>query len=527
MKNYFEYNIENKWPTLAWLAICQKGKPSIRIQHGKGVEVKKEWFCEAVWDGSFEEGGFDQTDLVFGSGGRIRDGVPVFVSSGATCDRLQFFRQGDITYISNSLACIKAFSSGWPDISFFEYGKFFLSIEDGIDRYKRIVPKNGPTLAYYRNLTWNGENLSFCDKPWPERQFTSFAAYVDFVKGVLKQIGSNLSSLSRTFRLSPIGNISSGYDSATSSALARSAGLKEVITFKAARGELKDDGFDIAEYLGLQVKMFDRMAWDSSLFVEVPFFAADGEAGELFYTATSEALKSRVMFTGNHGDKMWDVHRKYGVTPEIRGGGQSGLSLTEYRLVTGTIHVPVPFIGVRNIAEINAISNSPEMDPWDIGGDYNRPICRRILEEAGVPRELFGQEKKASATLFRRGDALLTRPTRIALFQWVLSKSNDSKKLESKLQCTRDLIVARWFIPEIWSFVEKSIRRLLRMAPNSFEKGISWRLYKIRNQIFLSANFLEPHAFPWAINLLSELYKSTTGTARSEGVDRFPDRQSA
>ena len=36
------------------------------------------------------------------------------------------------------------------------------------------------------------------------------------------------------------------------------------------------------------------------------------------------------------------------------------------------------------------------MQPWSIGGTYDRPIARRIGEEAGVPREAFGQTKLAT-----------------------------------------------------------------------------------------------------------------------------------
>jgi hypothetical protein len=36
------------------------------------------------------------------------------------------------------------------------------------------------------------------------------------------------------------------------------------------------------------------------------------------------------------------------------------------------------------------------MRPWSIGGNYDRPVPRRIAEEAGVPRQLFGQLKLAS-----------------------------------------------------------------------------------------------------------------------------------
>jgi hypothetical protein len=37
------------------------------------------------------------------------------------------------------------------------------------------------------------------------------------------------------------------------------------------------------------------------------------------------------------------------------------------------------------------------MDPWRVGAQYDRPIPRRIVESCGVPRHMFGQEKKAIA----------------------------------------------------------------------------------------------------------------------------------
>jgi hypothetical protein len=36
------------------------------------------------------------------------------------------------------------------------------------------------------------------------------------------------------------------------------------------------------------------------------------------------------------------------------------------------------------------------MRPWSIGGTYDRPIARRLGEEAGVPRDAFGQTKFAT-----------------------------------------------------------------------------------------------------------------------------------
>ena len=49
---------------------------------------------------------------------------------------------------------------------------------------------------------------------------------------------------------------------------------------------------------------------------------------------------------------------------------------------------------------IHRIANSPEMDPWRINPGYDRPIARRIAEERGVPRSMFGQVKMGSVVLF-------------------------------------------------------------------------------------------------------------------------------
>lgn len=74
------------WPPLAWVAQCFDTE--VVLAHGSRVEIAQDWFAEAVWPGAFEEGRFDQTDLVFGSGGRLSGGTVTFVSSGSTVDRL-------------------------------------------------------------------------------------------------------------------------------------------------------------------------------------------------------------------------------------------------------------------------------------------------------------------------------------------------------------------------------------------------------------------------------------------------------
>ena len=64
------------------------------------------------------------------------------------------------------------------------------------------------------------------------------------------------------------------------------------------------------------------------------------------------------------------------------------------------------FMHQRHISEhavrksIFALTNSESMRSWVIGGRYDRPIARRLEEEAGVPRRLCGQKKLVTAVLY-------------------------------------------------------------------------------------------------------------------------------
>ena len=60
------------------------------------------------------------------------------------------------------------------------------------------------------------------------------------------------------------------------------------------------------------------------------------------------------------------------------------------------------------------ISRSPEMGPWVVGHSYDKPIPRRILEEAGVPRGMFGEvsEQQGAISIHVDGPSALAPQTR-------------------------------------------------------------------------------------------------------------------
>jgi hypothetical protein len=411
----------DSWPPLAWLARGRRGSKAIELFHGSRVEVTPTWFCEAVWDGPYEAGNFDRTDLVFGSGARARNGKITFVSAGSTVDRLQVMEtdRGDCVWISNSLTCLLAAQGAQPDPAYRHYFRDFSSIRFGLSRYAPLVPTNAGAarLIYFHNLRWDGTSLSQVEKPCSGRRFSSFRRYRTFLESALRRIAENMAAPGRRHPYGFLGTISSGYDSPAVAVLARAAGLQRVIAFDRSKDGQPDSGKQIAARLGLSVVEVPHDGWQAPL-AEVPFLAADAKGEDVYFSGAERHLDGAVLLTGFHGDKVWGMHAP-SAGSDLARGDQSGLSLTEYRLRAAFIHCPVPFMGVRQIRDINQISRSAALSPWDVKGNYSRPICRRIVEEAGVPRTWFGTEKKAASVLFFKNSSFLAPQTLPEYLQWL------------------------------------------------------------------------------------------------------------
>ncbi len=500
-----KYQLEPAWPALAWLAECTEGSSSLFVRHGPRVETGDSWFCEGVWDGAFDEGGFDRTDIFFGSGARIRSGELVFVSSGSTVDRLQYLAQGNKSLVSNSLACIYAMDSSWLNPGFDGYSRFFGTVTQGIDLYERQVPDGGPILIYFNNLVWDGRQLKDRAKPDTAGGFASFEAYVGFLESCLARIGENARSTKRRFPLGLIGTLSTGYDSPTVTVLARHAGLSEVITFARSRQGLADSGVEIAEKLGIEASVVGRLEWQSRGLAEIPFIAVDGKGVDVLYAGAEVHLRNRVLFTGYHG-VLWKKNSSV-LKPAIQRGDRSGLSLTEYRLLIGMIHLPVTFMGVRHALDINQISRSEALKLWDVGGTYTKPICRRIVEGAGVPRQYFGQVKKATTNQFGAGDVRFTRASRSDYSRWrEVLVEHEALKGEG---CPPKIPwLGRGAIPEAWDYLEIPARRFIDYLPDKAQYRGHWVLNKLKQQLYKRTNRFFPWTFSWALDRHAQKYRT-------------------
>jgi hypothetical protein len=525
-----QYEVQRHWPPLAWLAECRHRDDVVRVLHGVGVEVRPELFCEGIWDAPFAAGDLDRTDLVFGSGARVRGSRITFVSSGATVDRLHVLDYNGTARISNSLPCALAAAGAGVDPTYARYIEDFISVIKGQDEYKRFIPTSlAPLrLVYFRNLTWNGTALSEHDKPNASRKFSAFEEYREFLSaGIGRCLANARDDARERARFTPLGTLSSGYDSPTVAVLGRDHGLTEVISFAQARGGWIEDGTPIAAALGLRIVAIDRDAWRTQPFAEVPFLAADGRGEDVFFSGAGTHLRGRILLTGFHGDKIWDKHTKADMLdPLIKRGDQSGTTLTEYRLWTGFIHFPVPFMGVRAIADIHRISNAESLRPWDVPGKYSRPICRRLLESAGVPRQSFGTKKKAASVLFNGDDRHYSAATRAAHSKWCAQ--------------TRRAWIARRYVPPHWvdRSLEATVRAqrvgvescllLARAGARVWPAPFDWFEEKVEKHRYLYPELLRRKilyrtVFAWAVERAIERYTAQSPAEESSTFVREPE----
>lgn len=391
MPTRLEYISISSWPKLIWVAQLQAHSDVARVIHGPMVEISDEWMFEGCWAGTFEEGAFDQTDLVFGSGLRIRDGSVVFVPSGTVCDRIWWHSANNITTVSNSLFAL-LWASKVDLLPDYDYTSAISTIRHGLAVYERILPVKKGTInvQYFHNLIWNGEELVEVEKPLSSNGFKSFNDYANYLTSTASTIGSNAASPGRRNPVRVLTTVSRGYDSLVGAVLAkRHMGCGQAVTIRESSSMWRgtDSGTQIAKKLSLECKEYPRKM--RSLPLEETFWAMSGKAMEVNWAQFDYPEPLCLFITGVHGDTTWGAG---GDEPEdpFASPSLAGRGICEFRLLKGIFHCPVPYWGLRHFQDIRRVSESNEMRPWSVGGTYDRPVARRIVEEAGVPRKMFG-----------------------------------------------------------------------------------------------------------------------------------------
>ena len=288
--------------------------------------------------------------------------------------------------------------------------------------------------------------------------------------------------------------MSSGYDASATAVIARYAGCREAVTLRQSSSVWRgsDSGEDLARYLGLDCKAYNRTARHYPH--EAAFWAVAGRESLVNWSQFEYPQPLCLFFSGCRGDLVWDCGAEKIPNP-FSVPSVTDMGMTEFRLIRGVFHCPVPFWGIRHVAELRAISASDEMQAWSVGGRYNRPIARRIVEDAGVPREAFAVRKRNTSLA--------------SYFHWPYSPdavASFRRYLRQRGLCAPPMWLAR-------------ILKGISTADLLFAKNVTSKL-GLRGDVGLR-RLLEPKAshlpFQWANSELKRMYPAPPGGKRAKG----------
>jgi hypothetical protein len=405
---YHEYD---QLPKLAWCAVVEENSPHIHVYHGKNVETFENFFVEGAWNGDFASAGFDKSYFFMGSGMRLENHEGnekmIFSTPNHTFERLHSISNQKTRFISNSLPFILSMTQGDLDIEYLDYERDFNTILKGIKEYKRQIPlKDGKSvrLHYYCNIILDSKGELQEESKISTGAFRDYSHYHDTLLSTLRAFVENAQDAQRKINYGMASTISKGYDSPAAAAMAHEVGCNTVVSFDRPLKFANDCGEDIALKLGYKniIKKDADEYLSNTKLVEAEFLSS-GELGtDIIYASFEKEFSDNIAFTGEHGGGMWG--KSYlDINKEMRYEtiAFTETSLIEYRLRVGFISVPIPIFGAEERPSIIKISNLSEMMDYSIGGEYDRPIPRRILESRGVDREMFGMEKHGAGFSYR------------------------------------------------------------------------------------------------------------------------------
>ena len=395
MKLLFEHRTD--FPKLVWLAECSDKTGEVTVYHGRNVETGTDFCVAGVWDGNFSDGGFDQSDIVAGTGVRMRNNRVVFVTPANTLDRISFVKTDNGYTISNALSALFAREKLEP-VRGHDYQKDFETVIRGIRLYNKTIPTTSRevSLVYFNNLAYDGKTLAEIEKPDCVPHFSTFAEYNDFLFSTAEKLDANARAFQRKFPIQIVSTCSSGYDSSLATVIAKHMGSSKVLSIANAQSGFNrpDSGEKVAQALGLPCEV--RSSIQKNYKNEEAIWASMGEALDLHFTVFDYPQPVSLLLTAFHGDMMWE-RTPFDLTEFLHRHDPSGASFSEWGLVEGVIHMSIGFWAIRRGKEIQALSLLEEMKPWTLFNNYDRPIPRRIIETAGVRRGDFAKVKRVAA----------------------------------------------------------------------------------------------------------------------------------
>jgi hypothetical protein len=388
----FEITSTRLLPTLAWAAEIVPHRPTVRVFAGDGVIHPGNVFWEGLSLTPENPEAAPAQHFPLSTGGLAQVDRVTFWTPGHILDRLFLIRASRGIFVSNSLPfALRASGVGLAR------GHLHYPWQFGhIIAHSQTAPLEKGSVQIISNaiLVIDREgNIRVSRKPAAPK-FAGYGRYIGLVHSFLDQVAeANQQAAGGPYV--PVATLSSGYDSPAAAVLGKRIGLTQAVSICNSRGGSEDDdsGEAIARHLGLTVKVARRTEYCAAGWAAERLFYVFGLPEDIYMYPFAADLRRTLLVSGVKGDTMWDrnVARAEGTWSWDPGGA----TLQEFRLRVGFVHLPPAFFGWRHHSDLIKISRSPELAPWSLGTSYDRPIARRLVEESGVPRELFGMKKKA------------------------------------------------------------------------------------------------------------------------------------
>ena len=393
-------------PQLAWCARMERGSGTADVFHGSLVETRPHAFVEGLWNGAFDAFDFAGATIVAATGGVAEHDRIRFSSSTDHLGPLFSISKRGVVYVSNSPAFVLTMAGEEPDDAYPFYAYDFVRIyrqglfcPDG-----RLRLRSSATLGVHAmtivsvdargRMTFAPHRL--CEAPHDYR------SYARLLREGTQAILANGADRARKRPYAPLVPLSRGYDSTAAAVLAKSAGCKDAFAFEDPRrpNPKRDSGASNARFfLDMRCSAHSRwqyLAIDRAVEAEFGYLAASCRAP---LAGVEAELPGKILLVGETGDVIWEPAGAKAANAMSKSWSRRalGISPIEFRLRVGFQMFTPASIAARHHAAIHAITTSAEMRPWTVGGDYDRPLARRIVEEAGVPRDQFATRKAASA----------------------------------------------------------------------------------------------------------------------------------
>jgi hypothetical protein len=311
----------------------------------------------------------------------------------------------------------------------------------------------------------------------------------------------NATHPSRQHPLRTLTTLSNGYDSTACAVLGAEAGIRDALTLVPASSDA-DSGAAVGAHLGLRVVVRAAEAWKQQPGeAEIEFAAASSGPPKLPLATLEDGWCESLVLVGSLGDELWAP----GVNDFTDHSSQAGAvvfspeSLHDFGLRTGVVFAHVPTIGSQHFRELRRMSDTEEMAPWSIAVNYNRPIARRIIEDAGIPRGSFAVRKHATAVTPPRD---LLRPAARADFKkfWRMAR-----RQQPPIRRVRYRFETAVVTPAIWRM--GAVLWKLRRSRNTRRRMRAWSY----NEALPSA-----YEFHWAVSRLVDRHRAALQAARPD-----------